>query len=64
MGDRFAVTRPSGMFDYTRGSRHQIWIAGGIGITPFRSFIQAGVPEEFSVDLFYAYNNAAEALPG
>ena len=60
VGDQFAVTRPSGMFDYTRGSRHQIWIAGGIGITPFRSFLQAGVPEEFSVDLFYAYNNAAE----
>lgn len=60
VGDEFVVTRPHGMFDYTKGGRHQIWIAGGIGITPFRSFLHAGVPDDFSVDLFYAYNNAEE----
>lgn len=60
IGDEFVVTRPHGMFDYTKGGRHQIWIAGGIGITPFRSFLQAGVPDQFSIDLFYAYNNAEE----
>lgn len=60
VGDEFVVTRPHGRFDYTRGGRRQVWIAGGIGITPFRSFVQAGVPDEFSVDLFYAYNSAGE----
>lgn len=60
IGDEFAVTKSHGMFNYTRGSRHQIWIAGGIGITPFRSFYQAGIPAEFSIDFFYAYNNEEE----
>jgi predicted ferric reductase len=55
-GDVIAVSKPHGMFDYTKGSRQQIWIAGGIGITPFRSCYQAGVPEGYSVDFFYAYN--------
>jgi len=60
MGDEFAVTAPHGMFNYSKGSRHQIWIAGGIGIAPFISFYQAGIPENFSVDFFYAYNNKEE----
>lgn len=60
IGDEFAVTAPHGMFNYSTGSRHQIWIAGGIGIAPFISFYQAGIPEEFSVDFFYAYNNKEE----
>ncbi len=61
IGDEFAVTKPHGMFNYSRGGRHQIWIAGGIGITPFRSFYQAGIPAEFSIDFFYAYNNEEES---
>lgn len=60
IGDEFAVTEPHGMFNYYNGSIRQIWIAGGIGITPFRSFYQAGIPEKFSIDFFYAYNNKEE----
>ncbi|MCL2474965.1 MAG: ferric reductase-like transmembrane domain-containing protein, partial [Chloroflexi bacterium] len=55
-GDEFVVTKPHGKFNYTAGSKHQIWIAGGIGITPFRSFCQTDIPKEFSIDFFYAYN--------
>ena len=29
-----------GMFDYRTGSREQLWIAGGIGLTPFLSWIR------------------------
>ena len=53
--DVFSVTAPHGRFDYTKGGKHQIWIAGGIGIAPFRSFYQATIPEHFSIDFFYAY---------
>lgn len=59
--DEFMVSGPHGKFNYKTGSKNQIWIAGGIGITPFRSFYQSGVPKEYSVDFFYAYNNDNEA---
>ncbi len=32
---------PFGGFDYRPGGQHQIWIAGGVGITPFMSWIRA-----------------------
>ncbi|GKU25896.1 ferredoxin reductase family protein [Clostridium folliculivorans] len=57
LGDKFAVEGPHGNFDYKEGSKNQIWIAGGIGVTPFRSFLQAKVREDYSIDFFYAYNS-------
>jgi len=60
VGDEFAVSGPHGKFDYKTGVKNQIWIAGGIGVTPFRSFSQASIPKDFSIDFFYAYNNSEE----
>lgn len=60
VNDEFNVSGPHGKFDYKAGLKNQIWIAGGIGVTPFRSFSQAQVPKNFSVDFFYAYNNEEE----
>lgn len=60
VNDEFSVSGPHGRFDYKTGLKNQIWIAGGIGVTPFRSFSQAKVPKDFSVDFFYAYNNEEE----
>ncbi|MDR1604965.1 MAG: hypothetical protein LBS10_09315 [Gracilibacteraceae bacterium] len=59
-GDEFLVSQPCGRFNYQNGCCRQIWIAGGIGITPFRSFWQAGILQGFSIDLFYAYNSESE----
>ncbi|HEY5525770.1 MAG TPA: ferric reductase-like transmembrane domain-containing protein [Clostridium sp.] len=60
VGDEFSVAGPHGKFNYKKGAKNQIWIAGGIGITPFRSFLQAGIPKEYSIDFFYAFNNEEE----
>jgi len=60
VGDEFAVSGPHGKFNYKTGIKNQIWIAGGIGITPFRSFAQDNIPKDFSIDFFYAYNNEEE----
>lgn len=60
--DVIAVSAAHGMFDYSTGGRHQIWIAGGIGITPFRSFYLSEIPENYSIDFFYGYNNEAEGV--
>ena len=54
-----------GMFDYSRGGSQQVWIAGGIGITPFRSWIHAFPPEQplaFDIDLYYTVHNEDAAL--
>ena len=59
-GDVIAVSGPHGRFDYRTGARRQVWAAGGIGITPFRSFLQSPIPPDYQVDLFYAYANAAD----
>ena len=50
------VGGPHGRFDHARGTGRQIWIAGGIGITPFLSWLRA-LDEHASpgrVDLFYS----------
>lgn len=66
-GDRLSVAGPYGGFDPAGGLSHQIppawhagiWIAAGIGITPFRSLWRTGLPDRLSVDLFYAYHGVA-----
>jgi predicted ferric reductase len=57
------VVGPFGGFDYTRGGDDQIWIAGGIGITPFLSWIRA-MDERFNrrVDLYYSVAHASDAV--
>ncbi|MFZ8991027.1 MAG: SUMF1/EgtB/PvdO family nonheme iron enzyme, partial [Pseudohongiellaceae bacterium] len=41
-GDGAIVMGAYGMFDYKTGRPDQIWIAGGIGLTPFLAFIRDG----------------------
>jgi predicted ferric reductase len=52
-----------GMFDYKTGGEKQIWIAGGIGLTPFLSFIRDmnGTLAQ-DVDLYYTVRHPEEAL--
>lgn len=56
------VTGAYGMFDYTLGGPRQIWIAAGIGIVPFLSWLRQpeGLPGR-SVDLFYSAHTVADA---
>jgi len=58
--DVIAVSGPHGRFNYQAGAKRQVWVAGGIGITPFRSFCQAPIPADYQIDFFYAYANSAE----
>jgi predicted ferric reductase len=57
------VAGPFGGFDYHQGGDQQIWIAGGIGVTPFTSWIRA-LDDRFdrSVDFFYSVPHRADAL--
>lgn len=61
IGDEFAAAGPHGRFDYKTGTKNQIWIAGGIGVTPFRSFFQSVIPKNYNIDFFYSFKDEKEA---
>ena len=49
---------PHGHFDRHRGTARQVWIAGGIGITPFLSWLRALDGDlDQRVDLFYSVDH-------
>jgi predicted ferric reductase len=52
-----------GMFDYKTGGQKQIWIAGGIGLTPFLAFIRdLNGSLAHDVDFYYTVRHPEEAL--
>jgi predicted ferric reductase len=54
---------PFGGFDYRQGGHEQIWIAGGVGITPFMSWIRSlDALFDRSVAFYYSVRQAADAL--
>jgi predicted ferric reductase len=52
------IVGPYGTFDYRLGERRQVWIAAGIGITPFISWIRALSGESFDYDVDFHYSVA------
>ncbi|MDH2429672.1 ferredoxin reductase family protein [Sphaerisporangium sp. TRM90804] len=62
-GHRVTVEGSYGMLDYRRGGPRQIWIAGGIGVTPFLSWLRdMEQTTEHTIDLFCTVRQADEAL--
>jgi predicted ferric reductase len=52
-----------GLFDYKTGGPKQIWIAGGIGLTPFLSFVRdMDGSLNHEIDLYYTVRHKEEAL--
>lgn len=52
-----------GMFDYKTGGQKQIWVAGGIGLTPFLAFIRDMDRNiTHAVDFYYTVRHPEEAL--
>ncbi len=66
INDPVTIEGPYGCFDFKKsGSAHQIWIAGGIGITPFIAWLESlqNTPDKdrYAADLYYSIRNATEA---
>lgn len=55
-GQRAKLEGPYGRFDFEDAAPHQIWIGGGIGVTPFLARLQALAqsPDGRRVDFFYS----------
>ena len=52
-----------GLFDYKTGGPKQVWIAGGIGLTPFLAFIRDMDGNlRHTIDLYYTVRHRDEAL--
>ena len=57
------VEGPHGLFDYKQGLKKQVWVAGGIGLTPFLSFIRDFAETlDIEIDFFYAVRRPEDAL--
>jgi predicted ferric reductase len=58
------IEGPYGSFSHRRGvRRRQVWIAGGIGVTPFLSMARSLAQHELeAVDLYYCVETATEAV--
>lgn len=66
VGDPVTVEGPYGKFDFAADAGPQIWVAGGIGITPFLSRLEALAhsPQQASqpITLFYSARDSDHAL--
>jgi len=61
-GGRARVEGPYGALSYTNiGNARQIWIAGGIGVTPFLSIARSLVAADYEVDFYYCTERIPEA---
>jgi predicted ferric reductase len=63
-GDKAIVEGPYGKFEFDIFNNHkQIWIAGGIGITPFLAGIRTlQTDHSYDVHFYYSAKNPAEAV--
>ena len=62
VGTRAIVEGPYGRFSYLNAAhRRQVWIAGGIGITPFLSMARSLRSGRYEIDLYYCTKDQAEA---
>ncbi|MTI11950.1 ferredoxin reductase family protein [Sansalvadorimonas verongulae] len=64
VGDQVTVEGPYGKFNFQDACTRQIWVAGGIGITPFLAQLEALAANGNSkpVDLFYMATNVDSPL--
>ena len=57
IGTKVAIEGPYGLMDFSKGKKNQLWVAGGIGITPFMAYIRDNHPDQ-EIELYYSYQGA------
>lgn len=62
-GATVLVEGPYGRFNFRRGRKHQVWLAGGIGITPFLAWAESlTAAEQRSIVLVWSVATREEAF--
>lgn len=62
IGNPVLVEGPFGSFSHLNAKRkNQIWLAGGVGVTPFISMAKSLSPD-YQIDLYYSVRNREEAV--
>lgn len=56
------IEGPYGYFQYERYSSQQVWVAGGIGITPFLSMARSLKSPDYAIDCYYCLREESEAV--
>lgn len=62
VGDHVALTEPFGHMTFDDYDSPQVWVAGGIGITPFLSHVRSVTSPKQKVTLYYTARNKADAV--
>lgn len=61
-GDNVLIDGPYGNFSYKKvESKNQIWVAGGIGVTPFLGMTKI-LEKDYRIDLYYSVKENKEAI--
>lgn len=61
VGTKIALDGPYGHMKFEKGRKNQVWVAGGIGIAPFISYLRDHKIEN-NVILYYSYRGGKEAV--
>ncbi|MFW5894994.1 MAG: ferric reductase-like transmembrane domain-containing protein [Bacillota bacterium] len=61
-GDAFFLSRPYGHMTFEDFEAPQVWVAGGIGITPFLSHLRTDYKGDRPIDLYYSVKRKSEAV--
>lgn len=55
VGTTVVLDGPYGHMAFSQGKTNQLWIAGGIGITPFMAYLKGNETDK-SIEMYYSYN--------
>ncbi|MHC1772537.1 MAG: ferric reductase-like transmembrane domain-containing protein [Flexilinea sp.] len=55
VGTKVVLDGPYGHMAFSQGKINQLWIAGGIGITPFMAYLKGNGTDK-SIEMYYSYN--------
>ncbi len=57
------IAGPLGRFTHRKGTRHQVWVAGGVGVTPFLSWLRSLPEHPVHGEVDFFYTSAEDPVP-